>query len=355
VDGAKGWPLAGRDNEVGAFPSGQAQVGYGLCYALRAAGHLDEARQVADRGYADATAREAAGMIGVWAGFQGVVAKAQGRLADARRALREAIALVGDEDRHKIVRTWLAELAGAAALAGDTAAARDWMAHADAHPRTVSRLYDAWIELDRAWVLAVAGDLAAAAGTAQRAAKLARDSDQPAFAAIALYDAARLGGAPAVRAELGTLAAEVGGRVTPVFAAAATALSAGDGDALDGAAAAFAAHGHPLLAAEAAAAAAEAHHRAGHAPRGRASASRAGAFAAACPEVRTPLLRAIHAGPPLTPRERQVAALAVSRTSRQIAEQLGLSVHTVNNVLTRTYAKLGVSGRAGLAAALAPD
>jgi DNA-binding CsgD family transcriptional regulator len=45
-----------------------------------------------------------------------------------------------------------------------------------------------------------------------------------------------------------------------------------------------------------------------------------------------------------------VAALATSRSSRQIAERLGLSVNTVNNTLARAFVKLGASNRAELAA-----
>ena len=44
--------------------------------------------------------------------------------------------------------------------------------------------------------------------------------------------------------------------------------------------------------------------------------------------------------------------LAVDHTSPQIAGRLGLSPRTVTNNLARAYAKLGVSGRAGLRALL---
>ena len=55
----------------------------------------------------------------------------------------------------------------------------------------------------------------------------------------------------------------------------------------------------------------------------------------------------------LTPREREVALLAAGRaSSRDIAVRLGLSVRTVDNYLSRTYTKLGISSRAELAALL---
>jgi predicted ATPase/DNA-binding CsgD family transcriptional regulator len=52
----------------------------------------------------------------------------------------------------------------------------------------------------------------------------------------------------------------------------------------------------------------------------------------------------------LTPREREVAALAgTGLSNREIAEQLVVSKRTVDSHMVRIYAKLGVSSRAGLA------
>jgi DNA-binding CsgD family transcriptional regulator len=57
--------------------------------------------------------------------------------------------------------------------------------------------------------------------------------------------------------------------------------------------------------------------------------------------------------PTLTGRERQIAKLAAAGVpSKEIADQLYLSSRTVDNHLMRVYAKLGVNGRAELAAAL---
>jgi DNA-binding CsgD family transcriptional regulator len=81
---------------------------------------------------------------------------------------------------------------------------------------------------------------------------------------------------------------------------------------------------------------------------------RAASLVSACEGARTPAL----AGPvlvaPLTPRERDIAALAAQgESSKDIADRLYLSVRTVNNHLQSAYAKLGVAGRRQLAAALA--
>jgi DNA-binding CsgD family transcriptional regulator len=340
------------DSQPDRYLWGPAQVGYGLCYALRATGRLAEARRLADDGYRDAIARDAAGMAGVWAGFRGVVAKAQGLLGEARAFLQEAIALVDDDDQYQIIGVCLAELAGTAALTGDAAAAQDWLARADARPSPANRLYDAWIELDRAWVHAATGALSTAVECALHAAKLAHDSHQPAFEATARYDAARLGNPADVCDRLRALAAEIDTGYGTVLADAATGLLERDPDTLAHAATQFTEHGHLLLAAEAAAAAASAHEAGGHPARALAIRGRVAALASNCPGARTPLLKLDGLGPLLTPRERQIALLATSLTSRRIADQLGLSVRTVNNTLARVYAKLGVSGRGELAAIL---
>jgi DNA-binding CsgD family transcriptional regulator len=58
---------------------------------------------------------------------------------------------------------------------------------------------------------------------------------------------------------------------------------------------------------------------------------------------------------PLTDREREVATLAArGMTSRQIGENLFVSVRTVDNHLQQVYVKLGIKRRSELAAHLLP-
>jgi DNA-binding CsgD family transcriptional regulator len=72
-----------------------------------------------------------------------------------------------------------------------------------------------------------------------------------------------------------------------------------------------------------------------------------------CVDAATPLLAATVVTVELTAREREVAELAAAgRSSREIAALLGRSVRTVENHLQRAYEKLGISGRADLAATL---
>ncbi len=70
-----------------------------------------------------------------------------------------------------------------------------------------------------------------------------------------------------------------------------------------------------------------------------------------------PRRRSLSGRDALTPSERRVAELAArGRTNREIAQELFVTMATVETHLSRTYRKLGVSGRAALAAALeGPD
>jgi DNA-binding CsgD family transcriptional regulator len=66
-------------------------------------------------------------------------------------------------------------------------------------------------------------------------------------------------------------------------------------------------------------------------------------------------LQVLTAVAPLTRREREVAGLAAQgRTNRDIADELVVSVRTVENHLQRVYAKLGVGSRDELRVALEP-
>jgi DNA-binding NarL/FixJ family response regulator len=82
-------------------------------------------------------------------------------------------------------------------------------------------------------------------------------------------------------------------------------------------------------------------------------AARAALLRGRCSGCRTPILDEREASSPLTPRERQIAWLAVQGlTNREIGARLGISRRTVETHLVRTYDKLGVADRAALGAAL---
>ncbi len=335
------------------LPWGETQLSLVRCQVLLGAGRLAEARAIAEAGYQAAVADRSSERTGGWAGFRGLVAKAEGRIATAEASLREAVALLDEQDPYRFMRWCLAELASVAALAGNQEAAAGWLDRADARAGEANRFFDPWVELDRAWVAAAAGELTRAVDLATRAADMARASKQFTFEAVALYDVARLGAPGSVRRRLEELAGLLEGRLAAVLASSAVALAAEDGAALDRVGAAFQDLGALLLAVEAKAAAARAHRAAGRDASANASQEQAAALAAACQGARTPGLGPAMPVSVLTPREREVAMLAAAHTSsREIATRLHLSVRTVDNHLGRVYAKLGVSSRAQLATLL---
>jgi DNA-binding CsgD family transcriptional regulator len=335
------------------LPWGETQLSLVRCQVLLGAGRLAEASAIAEAGYQAAVADRSSERTGGWAGFRGLVAKVQGRVATAEAWLREAVALLDEQDPYRFMRWCLAELASVAALAGDQEAAGGWLDRADARAGEANRYFDPWVELDKAWVAASAGELSRAIGLATRAADMARASKQYTLEAAALYDVARFGAPAGVRQRLEELAGLLEGRLTALLASSARALAANDGAALDRIGAAFEDLGALLLAVEARAAAARAHRAAGRDASANASQERAAALAPACQGARTPGLGPALPVSVLTTREREVAMLAAAQaSSRQIATRLHLSVRTVDNHLSRIYAKLGVSSRAQLATLL---
>jgi tetratricopeptide (TPR) repeat protein len=176
------------------LPWGETQLNLVRCLVLLGAGRLTEAGAIAEAGYQAAVANRSPELTGGWAGFRGLVAKAEGRIANAETLLREAVALLDEQDPYRFMRWCLAELASVAALAGDQQAAANWLDRADARGGEANRFFDPWVELARAWVAAGTGELTKAAELATQAAELARDSGQFTLEALALHDVARLGG-----------------------------------------------------------------------------------------------------------------------------------------------------------------
>ena len=324
------------------------------CLALHLAGRLDDATLLAEQGYAAAVTHGAREVALGWAGFRGMVAKARGQVVTAQADLREAVAALNGRDAFQLTRHLLAELAGAAALAGDTVAAARWMARADELRDGGGKvLWDPWIELNRTWVIAAGGDVARAARQAQRAADLAGALEQYPVEAIALYDAARLGEARSVRPRLRRLTKTVDGPLVPTLNAAVNALADADGAALDQATSALGSLGYALHAAETAAEASRTHVAAGHPTSAAASRTHMMTFLDSCEAAGSPMLARPRDAPVtgLSRREREIVELAAAGlSSRIIAERLWLSVRTVDNHLGRAYTKLGVANRGELAA-----
>lgn len=145
------------------------------------------------------------------------------------------------------------------------------------------------------------------------------------------------------------------GRLLPATVMHARALRDGDAEGLDAAARELADIGAVLWAAEAYAQACDIAARTADRPRASLLRSRAVALIQRCPGAVTPAIRGLRVTP-LTRREHEVAMLAASGlTSPRIADQLVVSVRTVDNHLASVYRKLDIAGRDELPEALATD
>jgi len=312
-------------------------------------GYLDEAEASVTSIYEAARLAGSPWLLGVLAWPVGLIARVRGRPVTGARWLRESVANLREIDLLNNLPACLAELAMCLALTGEAEEAQHLLAEAEQRRNPAFRLDASFVSRARPWVLAAGGRVTAAGVAAIEAAGVAESLGQHGMQAAALHDAARLGRAADVCEPLAAVAALTQGPLPKLFAEHAAALVAGDAGALLGVADRFAGLGMALCAAEAAAAAAAVHRAEGRSTAAVSAAARAEELLADCEGARTPALEDLQPLP-LTPREREVATLAArGLSSRAIAEELVLSVRTVENHLQRTYAKLGAGSRAELA------
>lgn len=339
---ARGLPVLERDGD----PSGgwlRFQFLTASWYADLQAGELDRAEQLARDCYADALAQGLRTPMALYATWQGIVAARRGRVLAAARWLREAAAAVS-ASHFCLTVPLAAELSMALAASGEVVEARAVLATADDVPG--GGLLAGWQTAARIWLTGVEGRVSAATEAAVAAVAAPED---PGHRLQILHTVVRLRATGVVADELEVLAADLDGALPHAIAAHARALTARDGAALDEVATHFEALGSLLLAAEVAAQASAVHRSDGNTVAARGSAARARAWAQECEHARTPALGLLEASTELTRRELEIASLAsTGLTSKAIAEQLVVSVRTVDNVLRAVYAKLGVAGRGEL-------
>jgi DNA-binding NarL/FixJ family response regulator len=277
-----------------------------------------------------------------------------GRARAAAVHAERSVACFRRNDRIHLLAAACGQLAYARALVGDAAGATAAAADAVAARHPVARLVEFWIGRGQAWAAAARGELSAARELLVMTAETCGRLGQPALAAQAWYDAARLDGAATAVAPLQRLATGAARRapaeraLAPLLAQHVAAVA--DGDAAGVAAAAVRARGrgHLLHAAEAAAQAATllARQRRADAEQWAVTAR---VLAGACDGARTPALAWLLCVD-LTAREREIVGLAArGLTNPDIARRLHLSVRTVGNHLQAAYAKLGVHRREELA------
>jgi len=270
----------------------------------------------------------------------------RGRPVTSTRLMREAISsLLRHDPQRRLPLAWL-YLIMSTAMHGDLSAARQ----AGAQYRAL--VAEATVPYQEPHEARAYATLAVAEGRTSDAARMllsaAASQPIPVYRGHLLYHALRAGAEPkTVAPALQAVAASCDAPLIGAFARQASALAAGDAAALAGAAQALAEIGAWLWAAEAAAQSASAHAKAGRDDSARRALALSGRFQDRCEDVRSPILAAIQLAPAeLTRREREVAQLAAQgATNAEIAQQLVLSVRTVESYLYRAMSKLGTSNR----------
>ncbi len=344
--------LVAADTLLAEYPVLVGELLGAQTVAYLQAGRYQQMEELAAAAYQHVVAQQAHDLRGMWALLLGRAALARGSVRTARHRLREAAALLREQDPGGFLAWALCCWARAAAQLGDVGDAQAALEEQQRARNPAIRIFDADVVLARAWRAAAVGEHSSARRLALQAAALARGAGQRCGQLDALHEAVRFG-EPGLAPQLSRLLGSVDNVLAAQFAAHAAALEARDGAALDRCAATFGELGVPLLAAEAAVEAAEAHHRDGDSSRRLASLEHSRAFAVDCEGARTPVLlraRTVPSLRTLSAREREVGEFAAHGMSkREIAGRLVLSVRTVGNHLNHIYTKLGITGRAELA------
>jgi DNA-binding CsgD family transcriptional regulator len=274
----------------------------------------------------------------------GIVQLARGALPSACAAFHNSISAMSQgfpPGWLTLVATWCAQSEGAR---GDSEAAAAALRIAEEACGPQAAVFLPQLELARAWERAAVGETAAARKHAVRAAQIAQRSGMDAVEMRTLHIAVRFGDRSHV-ARLEELARTLDIPLAEAIATQARGLADHDGDLLDAAAARFTELGALTLAADAMAQAAGEHARSRDRGKEVESSARAYGLARRC-GLRTPPVEAAANPLPLSGREREIALLiAAGWSNRQIADQLVVSVRTVEGHLYRIFAKLGINDR----------
>ena len=343
-------PIAARCRAEQKTTDGMIRVMVRYCdvLALTHIGQLD----LADKRAADYANFSSAGQFLAWAIAKimtGAVATARGDFPEVVSSIEEALAALNAENALPWQLPGRLLLARAYAALGRTGEAERVLNDAAEHSGPSAALHEPQRLISRSWYAAAKGMERRAVELARAAADNARNSGQYAIEAEALHHAARFGDRTGAD-RLAELTGVVHGTAVALYARHVSAVAAADAAGLDAVSAEFEKAGLLLSAADAAAQAALLHDGAGDRRRMLDSGATALRLAQQCGGAVTPAVRAAAHPLPLTPREREIAELvAADQSNREIAEQLTLSVRTVEGHVYRACFKLGVADRDELA------
>lgn len=325
--------------------------------ALSEAGDFEAAAALADTGHALSVT---GGLRDGQAWFSlvlGRIALSRGHLRTAMASFVEAAGAFASLHSDGPRRWALAgQVLASSACDDDAERERAWaeLATAPVHPAT---LMDTDVQRAVAWRQRSIGDRLGAHRTLVDAASTARVNGLDALAAAALHDLVRLDLATSADDDfphdLWKSLRPGQGRLDPGRRLVVDAVVERDGATASRAAEAFVEMGTPLLAAEAAAVAAGLHAASGDHRAAAVAQRRSNDLAAELDADWLLTLDRSQARLELTSRERQIAELASSgRPNREIADELSISIRTVENHLQRIYTKLGIRTRSQLRTAL---
>ena len=343
-------PIAARCRAEQKATDGMIRVMVRYCdvLALTYIGELD----LADRRAAEYAEFSSAGQRLGWAIAKimaGLVAVYRGKFPDVVSSIEQALAAQAAEGPLPWQLPARVLLLKAYAALGRTDEAERVLADAEERTGRCVALHRPQLVIAKSWLAAAKGFDRRALELARAAADAAHQSGQYAVEAEALHHAARFGDRT-VAERLAALAEHVNGRLVSLQARHAAAVAAADGRALDAVSAEFENAGLLLSAADSAAQAAPLHDRAGQRRRSMESGERALRLAAQCGGAVTPAIKSAARPLPVTAREREIAALvAAGLSNREIAEQLTVSVRTVEGHVYHACFKLDVADRDELA------
>ncbi|HQZ35084.1 MAG TPA: LuxR C-terminal-related transcriptional regulator [Ilumatobacteraceae bacterium] len=322
-------------------------------FAMIEGGRLNEAMTLAADGYEHAVAN-ARPLTQFW--FSLLVARIhllRGAVATALREFSSAAAMGADSGLAGPARSAMVGVVIGHALLGQSDEAAAALQRLDQLP--AFGFMGPERGLADGWCAVASGDLAAARRILQESALAAEATGHITSAVWLLHDSARLGGGAEVVDSITSLAAGTDSVLAATRARHVRAWVASDVPGLVIAADAFAGIGADLLAAEVLVTASNLARSGDDQRLQRSLGTRAAYHMGRCEGATTPALRADRVlVEPLTDREREIAFLAANgMKSREIAEQLFVSLRTVSNHLQHVYDKLGVRSRDELRAALA--
>lgn len=320
--------------------------------AATLAGHLGAAEKGARRLYDTGLDHDDEWLRPRGASALGVVALTRGCVRTANRYFRITVSSMNDFDG-LFLRYNVAWLVRAAAAAGLVDEAHEAMQEVGASAPVFGLFQADWV-LAEAAILAAQGHVRRAGEQALDAARMAASAGMWGATSIAAFDALRYGGGQ-LAADLVMGAAErVDGPLPLAMGRAAEALAIDEGGALDRASVVLEEQGALLYAADVANLAAGVHRRVGDGRAAVGSALRSAELQRRCEGAWRPWAVSAPLHRVLTEREREVAILAAcGRSDAELSAELAISIRTVQSHLARAYTKLGVSGRRGLADALA--